>query len=465
MSVDLTDLLHDVAVLHRFADFIDEYCKAQERSQTYADSSGKFFKYVEDLCSGIKKELSSQVELAGRFPRRLNILRNNARILKDYLRSLHELIKPAADAHTLTTPAPLVELATDQLQKVRSMRGSEVVVLLTPEFMYFQIPHTEIKNQGRLVEKFIIPGAQFPPKMGFIELPYSQGTSFFSNLVIYHEIGHFLYQELSNPDSQHKGFSDLNNAIIRSVKRALAGSRSKDRQVFAVVQKYIESWTQEIFCDLFAIRLVGPAFSLSLIEMLGMLDLLEDESSIRFYPSHPAPAFRLAEHLKMLQNDSWWESFPGVDPRQKQVLERLAKLPRSKYRFYFDENKPGPRILVSAFLDNVVPKIRDLVHEVTASAASSTRRFADDRPTVERCLMAGVVPHSQDGAPLDPISIINASFLFYLTSLPDLIKKFEGEGAQRKVEVYSKWARRLELWTMKAIDDSILYERFRRLKG
>jgi hypothetical protein len=464
MPVDLTDLLHDAAVLHRFADFIDEYCKAQERSQTYADASGKFFKYVEDLCAGIKEELFSQVKFAGRFPHRIPVLRNNIRILKDYLRSLHELIKPAADAHTLTTPASLVELATDQLREVRSMRGSEVVVLLTPELMYFQIPHTEIKKQGRLVERFIIPGAQFPPRMGFIELPYSQGTSFFANLAIYHEIGHFLYEDLSNPTLQHKGFSDLNTTIIRSLRRAL-GLPSKDRQAFTLVQKYIEDWTQEIFCDLFAIRLVGPAFSLSFIEMLGMLDLLSDASSIRFYPTHPAPAFRLAEHLEMLRRDSWWDAISKVDAHQKNVLERLAKLQRSKYRFYFDENEPGPQIFVSVFLDNVVPKIRDLVHEVTIPLRRSVKRFKKDQEAVEKCLMAGVVPHSRDGALLHPTSIINAAFLFYLTSLPDLIKKFDGSGAQSNVEVYSEWARRLELWTMKAIDDSRLYERFRRQRG
>ena len=52
-------------------------------------------------------------------------------------------------------------------------------------------------------------------------------------------------------------------------------------------------------------------------------------------------------------------------------------------------------------------------------------------------------------------------FLFYLTSLPDLIKRFEKVEAQTDVEVHSIWTKRLEMWTMKAIDDSRLYKRFR----
>ena len=43
MPTGLADLLHDAAVLHGFVDFIEAYCREQERSQTYVDSSGLFF--------------------------------------------------------------------------------------------------------------------------------------------------------------------------------------------------------------------------------------------------------------------------------------------------------------------------------------------------------------------------------------------------------------------------------------
>jgi hypothetical protein len=148
MPTDLTelaDLLHDSAVLHRFVDFIGEYCKEQERSQTYVDASELFFEYVEDLAEGIKQQLSSEIKRAKRFPSRIPILRSNIWTLKNYLRLLHALIKPVADAHTLTIPAPLVELASSQLQRTEGMSNSRIAVLLTSEFMYFQRPHTDIK--------------------------------------------------------------------------------------------------------------------------------------------------------------------------------------------------------------------------------------------------------------------------------------------------------------------------------
>jgi len=63
------------------------------------------------------------------------------------------------------------------------------------------------------------------------------------------------------------------------------------------------------------------------------------------------------------------------------------------------------------------------------------------------------------------VSIINAAFCFYLVSLPEVIKQFEGPEADKNVDVYSKWTRRLEMWTMKAVEDSQIQDKLRRVKG
>ena len=147
MPSGLAEVLHDAAVLHRLVGFIGEYCKEQERSQTYVGSARLFFEYVEQLAAGIQENLRLEVDRAARFPKRLSTPRRNIRTLKLYLRLLHTLIKPAADAHTLTVPGPLVDLAYQQLQLVDGMRDAHLLVLLTPEFMYFQRPHTESRTK------------------------------------------------------------------------------------------------------------------------------------------------------------------------------------------------------------------------------------------------------------------------------------------------------------------------------
>jgi hypothetical protein len=459
MPPGLADLLHDAAVLHGFVDFIEEYCKEQERSQTYADASGLFFQYVKDLAQGIKEELGNEIKRATRFPQRLPILRRNILTLKYYLQRLHALVKPAADAHTLTIPAPLIDLASQQLQRVVGMRNSKIVILLTPELMYLQRPHTDIKEEARFVHA-VIPRATFPAKLGFIELPYTQGPSFFTNLAIYHEIGHFVFEELSNSDPPHPDVRVLRSVTSRSLSRVF-----RNRQVFAVAVKIIENWTQEIFCDLFALRLIGPAFSFALVEILGMLGFLSQKASVRFNPTHPASACRFAEHIKQLDKDSWLKAIDRYQPEQKKLLERLAQIAPSRYRFYLDDKTPGPPSLVDAFLDSVVPSIRKLAEEITTPPAAAVKRFERDRPPIENCLRVGVVPHTNASRPPDPVSIINAAFCFYLTSLPKLIEEFDGPDTRTDVLTHSKWTKRLEMWTMKAIEDSQTQERFRKLRG
>ncbi len=137
-----------------------EYCKEQERSQRYIDASGDFFRYVEKLVHGVKLQLRDDVERASHFSpaiasSRIATLRRNILTFKDYLRLLHTLIKPAADAHTLSIPAPLVNLARDHLHQIEGMKTAGVVVLLTPQLMYFQRPHSHVKWQAARAENLI----------------------------------------------------------------------------------------------------------------------------------------------------------------------------------------------------------------------------------------------------------------------------------------------------------------------
>lgn len=461
MQAGLTDLLHDAAVLHRFADFIEEYCKEQERSQRYIDASGDFFRYAENLAGGIKPELRNWVERASRFPpeiaaARVATLRRNMLTFKGYLKLMHTLIKPAADAHTLSIPAPLINLACDQLRQIEGMKDSHIVVLLTPQLMYFQRPHTHVKQQARRVEN-LIPKAKFPAGLGFIELPYSQGPSFFTNLAIYHEIGHFVYEELSTLPSLKPHVAALKSVTDQSLMKFPV---LKNRQDRLLAEKIIESWTQEIFCDLFALRLVGPAFSFSLVEILGLLGSHSRELMVTFNEEHPAPACRFAEHVKLLRKDTWWDAIAHIQPEQKRLIQELAEIPSTDYKAYAGES--GPKGLMAAFVGSIIPKIENLVRHATPEAKPAAERFGSARRTIEECLSVGVVPHSNSSTPPDPVSIINSAFCFYLTALPKIVTKFEGAAAKNNVEIRSKWTKKLEDWTMKAIEDSQVRSQFER---
>lgn len=463
MQTGLAAVLHDAAVLYRLADFIEEYCKEQERSQRYTDASGEFFHYAEAASAGIKLTLQNDLEHLAhlsteKVASRTDILRRKIRTFKDYLRLLHTLIKPAAEAHTLSIPAPLIKLACQQLQGIAGMEGADIVVLLTPQLMYFQRPHTHIREQAERIAR-LVPKAKLR-KLGFIEVPYSQGPGFFTNLAVYHEISHFVYEELPTLRYAKDARKALVSATNQSLRKVGKSKEPPDQQLAdqRLRAKILESWTQEIFCDLLALRLVGPAFSFAFVEILNLVASQSPEAMLKFSLEHPAPACRFAEHVELLGSNDWWNVISDIQPEQKRLIEKLAQVDKINYGVY----EGVPNSLIPPFVDLIVPAIRKLVAQLAPGGEIPAQTFKKERKDIESCLSVGVVPQGRMGRPLDPVSVINAAFAFYLTTLPKVAARFEGASAESNVKTQSKWIKKLEDWTMKAIENSELSAQFER---
>jgi hypothetical protein len=71
-------------------------------------------------------------------------------------------------------------------------------------------------------------------------------------------------------------------------------------------------------------------------------------------------------------------------------------------------------------------------------------------------LSHGIVPSTlvQKGNERSPdaVALINAAYLFYLESLPELMRKIANQN-ENSLSHRSKWAERVEMWTLKALED------------
>jgi hypothetical protein len=92
-------------------------------------------------------------------------------------------------------------------------------------------------------------------------MPYSQSSSLFLNCLIVHEMGHHLYEENK---IRERFESAVNNT---SFGRKLGGMNAATRS-WAV--DILAAWAEEIFCDLFALALVGPSYSLAFVELFDL---------------------------------------------------------------------------------------------------------------------------------------------------------------------------------------------------
>lgn len=432
-------LIHDATSLFRFVDSIDGFIAEHETQFTYNDATDSFFRCLHRGTTGTKSLVLDVLAKASENPDDTLRYRRELTIHKNLWKIRHTYIKPAADAHTLNIPAPLIKLAESDLREISRTEHAEVVVLLTPELMYFAERPNDPLLKGTV----------------FLEIPYSQASGFFGNLTVYHELGHFMWDKLLEEKPRRPAFA----ALIDGLERAFDSKMSMHVES-PVGRNWIkscyEAWTQELFCDLFAVRQVGPATLFALVDVFSLLGLMQDEIEITFAERHPAPALRMREQLARLKADGWWQGIGDLGSEHVDLINRLAAVEPIEYKFVQGEHGL-PWQTIEPFLD-VVPQVHKVAIDVTSGVESRPADFGTWRSSLEDCLINGIVPSKlldTGAASPTPVSMINAAYCVYLARLPELMNKLEGQDVA-KPDHRQTWIERLEDWTMKGIDDYYL---------
>jgi hypothetical protein len=294
--------------------------------------------------------------------------------------------------------------------------------------------------------------------MVFVEVPYSQGPSFFTNLTIYHELGHYVFDKLLDTDNPLPAFTSLVAAMNRAFAETF-GDRIETPSTRTWVKRALDSSTKEVFCDLFALRNLGPAYSFALIDILSLIGLMGEDAESRFDEDHPALALRFREQQRCLQKEGWWPSVESLPSEHVSLVSRLAGKSESEYVFeHQGKQVPGSVAFVGAFL-TVLPFVHELAADLTPNCKAAAADFAKHTERLQECLLHGVVPSSllAEDRPLSPtpVSMINAAYCFYLTRLPKLMDRLEGQRADN-LQQRMNWAEKLEAWTVKGVEDSQL---------
>lgn len=477
MSPRIEEVRHDAAALHRFIDTIASGCKVAEGYPSYAKSLTEFFKYILLLAEKTKAYLKRFVDhldpqLAIDDPRdfcdRTQIIRN----LRLNWFQLHELIKPALDADTLHVPCPLVDTLTTRFQMIKGFESKRFAVLHTNQLNYFQISGSWVRSAASDIAAFVKDDApDFDKDLGIIALPYSQSSSVFLNFALAHEVGHFAFQERAEAEN-------IRPAIVKLLLEVTAGMTLSLRD-HQWCRDQVLGWCEEIYCDLFALWLIGPCFSFSFIEIFGLSRLsssvtLSGDSlppiakAANFTDSHPSMAFRIGEHTRFLKSSelNWWDEInekaeeSSID-RTSHYLALMAEaegLPQKTFQFQSKLN-PNPKLSTAALetFFKAVGEVSRVVKEAFAGVPSEIGFFHVQHGVIEKYLSYGVVPSRlvfPDGAVQSPkiVALLNAANLFYLERLDLLIGKIQG-GQPECLECRALWAERVEMWTSKALED------------
>ena len=455
MNDPQTLLRNDAANLHRFLQPIAKMCAVDPRDHPYySDASYKFFAYINGLIGNTLTYLEGLSQRSSKHPEIQHSLRLKLKTLRHSWGLLHQYIKPSLDADTLHIPFPLLNVLNDKLQQVPRCENFECAVFHLTDLNYAML----IDNEVNCVANGIackIDGEFFPPNLSLVGIPYSQSSGLFLNCLIPHEMAHFVYQEV------------MVNKVTQAVDNILnihypyrQGASDEFLVALSQIKGLLNRWVEEIFCDLFAISLIGPAFTFAFAEMTSAsLIIDEPRDKVRrffeFGQSHPADVARYYLHKRHLQALGWWDHVKDWKTNSVVLLEHCSQVRGQTTPSNTISSNVGNLLNLQCFWD-ACDWLLDFVKEQIPTLEKDIEDLGGYYGEISKYLARAIVPSTiiMESGPVytTPIVLINSAFRFVLEDFDKLLEKI-GKESLNSVKDRSWYTERLELWVLKALED------------
>lgn len=458
-------LRHDLTALFAFIDSITDGLATKRSVAAYGPAADLFFEFVAKLSETCKRHISAwTVADDEEFEDR----REELNTLRAAWSELHFLVKPTLDADTLQAPLAVVDGLVRRFQELPGCEKTNFALFHTSEFNYTEVRTASL---GSIITKFssiISKPPPFPPDLGLIGIPYSQGRTAFANCLVAHEMGHYRYRRLP--------LAKKLKARVDEAVRDLPGFEDKADELADALINRLAIWAEELFCDLFGVMLIGPCYTYAYIEAYDLSVILDSSGQLsderllprlEFYEKYPSHIFRLQQQAALLRGTEWWgyitASRAGKEPsRSATLLSRVRELPLELH--IQNNEKQGKLIPV---LETILPMIRAAIGETFDGVDDGFACFSGVNQTIQAYLAAGIVPSTlnvrrkggkreeTDPFPASPLVLLNSGMDFYLNRISDLIGSIPGE-KNSSYERRLHWVRRVEEWIAKAIEDQSL---------
>jgi hypothetical protein len=174
-----------------------------------------------------------------------------------------------------------------------------------------------------------------------------------------------------------------------------------------------------------------------------------------FYETHPADVFRLSQHVRFFKHLGWEAFVTSLNSHYARLFDTVQTVPATTYTLASSQPVGLRQQTLQAFL-GVTDAIHEAVDKITKDLHNPSGTFQLLTPRIEEYLKNCVVPSTlvtPEGVEYpDPITILNAAYKFKLESLKTLIATIADEDPCA-VSSHHRWTQRLELWTMKALED------------
>jgi hypothetical protein len=156
-------LVREASAVYGFVESVTAHCSRVPQSVAFTESSARFFRHIDQLAAATKRHLAAfpvdNVETATEDE--FHQIRDELRTIRGAWKELHQFIKPAIDADTLSQPGALVSAMLTRARKLPGLQRADFAIFHTDSFDYLQVNPTSIRTALRELA-FIVSADEFP---------------------------------------------------------------------------------------------------------------------------------------------------------------------------------------------------------------------------------------------------------------------------------------------------------------
>ena len=374
---------------------------------------------------------------------------------------LYILAKEAIDSDSLSIPFSLAIFLNHTAGDLLKPKKPSLVVLSGSNLMYYKYNLKAMRDLTRYLSARIEHYPVLAEDIGILMFPYCAAGEVLVNCNLFHEMGHYIYESTSLEEGFRNEILDklgrffIQTGIVDRIKAPLLEWKALLNYVSTLVLR----WADEIFADIFAVRVLGPAFHLAYREIE---QLIPTTVARAFSETHPADDYRFKVHAEWLVEDGWTQILQDHLPEFFKELEKCRDYKIDHFSIscrapsHFEEIQEELHKWMLGEFENMVKKIEG---EVSTKLGNGFKKPVEDynrtKKLVTSYLEHGVVPSTlyDDGTKLHPypVTVLNCGFFFYLKGMIPLLDRFKTN--LNSIDKRITCEKRLNSWLGKAIED------------
>ena len=231
------------------------------------------------------------------------------------------------------------------------------------------------------------------PGLNVLRVPLKEGHFLLHLPDLYHELAHFIIEEKNNPavqpfqDAHAKATNAATGHLAALLSKPTRGPKTNEEKYLTWTVSWMRAWSAELFCDLFGVLGVGPAYAWAHLHLCAKTG--NDPFRVETSPdsTHPPDEARMFVLLEVLTRLGYAKVASEIETRWKELITLRGFKNDPNYQLCFpneilkqfaEEAHTGYRAMNCRCSSvNSGNRVHDLLNEAWTKFWSTPGKYAD----------------------------------------------------------------------------------------